>query len=401
MAATKLPSVAQFRGLNNVTDPVRLGAEWLREADGVIVTAAGALEQRPGLQPTTTGAEYPFATELGDRLCVAAGGFIQAVSDSGERRPLAPLSSSARVYWSEINGEITYCNGPDAGIVRGDFSVAPVRWPIPAAPRLSADAGGSLPAGLYRAVSTLILPDGRETGASAPAEIVLGEGSALRIEPQPIDPSAGRSLVYLATANSAVFQLLGSPSGPVIWDQSPDELGRDCLGMNLWPLPDAATVIQQWQGRLFAGQALDDGNSVVWFSRPLAFHLFDTAADFFMVPGEVRMLAPHDSALLVGTSKGIWAYGDGQLKQLAPYGVPTGLPWASDETGRVWIWTQRGVCTALPFSNLTQQTVSVPPGSDVHAHWCRHAGQEHFVVSTSADPASGAFNPRSTVGANA
>lgn len=397
--ASNPPRVEAFRGLNNVARSERLGPDWLRVADGVLITADGALEQRPGLQPFGVGAAYPFATEQGDKLLVVAEGQVQAVGESGELRPISALSSSARVYYSEINGEVTFCNGPDSGVVRLDLSVIPLRWQPPVAPRLSAAPGGNLPAGHYRAVSTLVLPDGRETGASSAAEVWLEEGSALRIEPEPIDPKRGRQLVYLSAANSDVFQLLGEATGAVIWDSSPDELGRDCLGLNLWPLPDAATVIQHWQGRLFAGQSLDDGNSAVWFSKPLAFHLFDTAADFFMVPGEIRMLASHAAALIVGTSKGLWAFSDGQLKQLAPYGVPAGLPWARDEDGRVWIWSQRGICTALPFANLTSSTVSVPPGTDVHAHWCQYAGQRHFLVSTAADPAQAAFNPRSIIGA--
>ena len=393
-----MAAIRSFRGLNNVTDPVRLGAQWLRRADGVVITNSGALEQRPGLQPAAPGAQFPFATQQGDRMLVAAGGFVRALHDSGELQPLAPLSSPARVSWSEINCEIAYCNGPDAGIVRADLSVIPLRWSMPTAPALSVQAGGSLPGGLYRAVSTLLLPDGRETGASPAAEIVLPAGSTLRVEPQALEAGQGQQLVYLAPADSEVFQLLGAPKGPVLWDRSPDDLGQDCLGAGLWPLPAAATVIQHWQGRLFAGQALADGNSAIWFSKPLAWHLFDTASDFFMVPGEVRMLAPHDAGLVVGTSKGLWAYSDGPLKQLAPYGVPSGLPWARDEDGRIWIWSQRGICTALPFANLTSTTVSVPPGTDVHAHWCQHAGQSHFIVSTAADAVAGAFNPRSPIG---
>ena len=40
--------IKEFRGLNNVTDPLRLGLGWLATADNIDVTDTGSIIRRKG-----------------------------------------------------------------------------------------------------------------------------------------------------------------------------------------------------------------------------------------------------------------------------------------------------------------------------------------------------------------
>lgn len=91
------------------------------------------------------------------------------------------------------------------------------------------------------------------------------------------------------------------------------------------------------------------------------------------------MLAPHDSALVIGTDTRQYAYTEAGLKQIADYGVVPGQHWAKDDD-RIIYWTTRGVCT-FPFSNLTERSVSVAPGVQAGGTIMRSGGQKRFVVS--------------------
>lgn len=145
-------------------------------------------------------------------------------------------------------------------------------------------------------------------------------------------------------------------------------------------LPLGATVIQFWKGRMYAAQYFAGENqTVIWFSEPMGFHLFNLDSGFFMVPGEVTMLAPTDSALIVGTDAEIYAYNVESLTVLADYGVIPGQHWSADGN-RILFWSARGLCAALPLTNLTEKNVSVAPG--VRAGGCviRDGGQKRFLV---------------------
>ena len=110
------------------------------------------------------------------------------------------------------------------------------------------------------------------------------------------------------------------------------------------------------------------------------YHLFNLDNDFIMVPGRVLMLAPHDDALIVGTTAKVHAYApDGKLTELADYGVVPGKHWATDDK-RTLFWTLRGLCAAVPFSNLTERQVSVAPGVSAGGTIVRSGGQKRYLT---------------------
>lgn len=361
-------SIRRFNGLNNVSDPIRLGLDWLATASNVNITDTGAIAKRQGYSRVKTGSYTGvFSTSDHQRLYLVDGGVLKTFDGA----VLATGLSAALMSWTELNDQVLYTNGTDAGIIQPDNTVLVWRWSVPAPPAVSA-VSGTLPAGLYRVLCTQNLADGRETGPSDPVEIELVEGQALQI--------VATGNVYISPANSTVFQYAGQ--APLLWNQSPDALGRDLTLAGFDPLPLGVSVIQSWRGRIYTAMYMPAENqSVVWFSEPFGPHLFNLAANFFMVPGQVHMLAPHTDALIVGTDAHIYAYTTDRLAELAPYGVVPGQHWDTDDNGRVLFWSSRGACAALPFLNLTERSVSVAPGIKAGGAIVRRGGQKRFLVS--------------------
>lgn len=378
MLANDLPGIQGFNGLNNVTDPLRVGLGWLVQADNINVTDTGGMTRRDGYSLSQAGDFRAVYTTLDfSRLYAVVGSALKDYAGN----TLATLTSTEPMFWTETNDQVFFNNGTDSGVILPDNTVLAWGWQVPTAPAATA-VTGSLAAGLYQVRCTFTLPDGRETGMGESAEIVLVEGQALQVNTIPL--LAGYTTnVYIAPANSTVYQLAFSTTSlsAFTWNTSPDSLGPELLNQFLDRLPVGATVIQAWGGRMYAAQYFpSEDQTVVWFSQPLGYHLFNLNQDFFMVPGHVHMLAPHTNALIVGTGARIFAYNSEKLELVAPYGVVPGQHWSVDDE-RILFWTTRGLCAVLPFTNLTEKQVSVAPG--VHAGGCvvRSGGQKRYLAA--------------------
>lgn len=385
-----MPTIKQFKGLCNTTDPMRSVLGWLTTADNINITDSGAIAQRKGYSQVSAGSYTgAFSTFDFSRMYVVVGGVIKDFVGN----TICTLTSSAPMYWAEINDQVFFNNGADSGIILPDNSVLPWRWANSPAPSVAA-VTGSLAPGKYQVRCTYILADGRETGSSDAGEIDLDGAQALQIG---VPQSSGCSTnVYIAPPGSSVYQLYCNTTRTVlVWNDSADNLGRDLLNAFFDPLPLGADVVQVWGGRAYAAQYMpSDDQTAIWYSEPLAFHLWNLNANFILVPGRVLMLAPHDDALIVGTDSRVYAYDDGaplgvgttphyrtnKLDQLAEYGVVPGIHWSKD-VDRILFWTNRGLCSALPFKNLTEHQVSVAPG--VRAGGCvvRTGGQRRYIAA--------------------
>ena len=289
--------VKNFKGLNNVADPLRLGLSWLVQADNVDITDTAAIKKRAGYVRTATGSfTAAYSTLDFSRLYVVDGGALKAMTGPASSVTLRSGLSSAPMHWCEVNENVFFNNGVDSGTIRPDHTIQPWR-----------------------------------AAAIADTEFLDADG---KLRP---------------TLHSA--------------------------------LPLGATVIQFWAGRIHAAQYFAAENqTVVWISQPLGYHLFALDSDFFLVPGEVTMLAPHASALVVGTDVEMYAYNAESIVKLADYGVVPGQHWATDEE-RILFWSKRGLCAALPFANLTDSRVSVAPGLKAGGAVVLDQGRKRYVAA--------------------
>lgn len=386
----KDPVVSRFLGLNNVADPLNKGADWLTTANNIVITDAGKIKRRDGFAAGTgTPCTGMYGTQDHKRAYYVEAGTLKNM----DGLTLATGLAQTRVYWAEVNQQVYYSNGVDTGVINSDNSLLPLSWPMPTAPTLSASTG-TLDPGQYQVMTTFLMDDGRETGASPVSTIDLVEGQALQISDIAQAPGSV-ARVYIAPANSTVFGLAYEGySSARLWDFPPDSLGFELLTDDFAPIPAGATVIQFWRGQLYAAQHIGD-MTALWFSQALGFHLFNLAVDFIAVPGRVLMLAPHDQGLVIGTDEAIHVLTADGLSTLATYGTVPGCAWDVDETTKaIHFWTERGVCRFPEFANLTSEQVSVAPGVQAGAAVMHVGGQRRFVVALQqgGEP----FNARST-----
>jgi len=384
-----MPAVKAFKGLNNTTDPVRLGLEWLETADNVDITSTGAIATREGFTSVLSGdIAGAYARKDLSAAYIVDGGALKRVLPDHSTVTLKTGLASGEVRWAEVNEQVFFMAGTSSGIIMPDDEVRAWAWPTPSAPSLSMGAG-SLPEGDYRVCFTYRFPDGRETGAGAAASI-SGSGSLLVGN---VPQASGFETLAYISARTSEFYRLGVVTGSFTWDGTQGSLGDKLPHRWVYPVPTPCEDMCFWRGRFAVAQYVPfESASVIWFSDPLAFHLFDLAQSFVMVPGKVLMLAPTPSGLVIGTDKAIYVYDGDALSQVAAYGTVPGFPFAED-AGKAIFWTQRGICEAPPFQNLTQSRLSVAPGSSAGAAILERDGERRFIVSTQAG--GSAFNARS------
>lgn len=393
--ATDPTKVRGFNGLNNIADPITLGLEWLTTADNINVLRSRRTKIRPGRAAASISAAFTsgYSTLDFTRMYLQSGSTLKRVLGDMATDTLRTGLSTAAMSWTEFNEQVFYTNGTDSGIIARNESLMDWSWPVPAAVALLPIAG-TLPAGQYQVTCTYLLADGRETGSGDVAEIVLETDQAIQISAIP-QVTGLRTLVYIAPANSSVFAFaFASVSTVATWNFGPDNLGADLRTHLKRPLPAGAEVICAWNGRLCAAQYLPgQDQSVIWFSDPLAPHLFDQVKGFVMVLGKVVMLADADSALVIGTDSAVYSWAGSELATLAQYGVIPGYSAATDKDKSVTFWTARGACRAMPFQNITEDRISVAPGVRAGAAIVEAGGETRYVVALQAGGT--AFNSRS------
>ena len=114
-------TITSFFGINNVTDPLRLGLGWLTAAENVVVTDAGAIEKREGYTRVRPG-DFSGAYTTADfqRGYLVEGSTLTTFDGGVLISGLADLP----VYWAEVNGRVFFNNGVDSGIIEPDNSVS-------------------------------------------------------------------------------------------------------------------------------------------------------------------------------------------------------------------------------------------------------------------------------------
>ena len=176
-----MAQIKRFKGLNNVSDPLRLGLSWLVGADNVNITDTGAIEKRNGYAQAQTGSFTGAYTTLDfQRMYLVDNGILRTFEGAVLKTGL----SAAPMHWAEINDQVFFNNGTDRGVILPDNTVLDWAWAVPAAPNV-APGTGTLPAGAYQVRCSYVLADGRETGTGDSAEITMSGTQSLTISDIP------------------------------------------------------------------------------------------------------------------------------------------------------------------------------------------------------------------------
>lgn len=392
---------SRFLGVNNTDDPADLtpaedGAQWLADASNLDITNSAKLQRRPGYTKVAghPGATAAYATENEQALYEVSGGTLYRVDSLAPllRTPLAAGISDGELHWAEA-GHMTFFSGGSSGIIIGD-DVLPFGIPAAEAPGTMA-AGGTLPPGQYLAACVFEHSSGRQGGTAGIASIELPEGGGIRFQ-APHAPGCTTHL-YVSRANGSELFHLSEVSPGEFWWSGPDPapMPLDEAQIGGYPPPDDADCIAFHESRIWVSQHVAASNtSFIYPSKPFWYHLF-ALDEYIPVPGRVLAMRSVGSdqgrGLLIGTDEAIHFYADGMLTRVAEFGVVPGQPVALHE-GVAYLWTQEGICSAMPLRKLTQAHYSAAPGSRACIGIRRFGGMDTLVVCT--DHSGTSVNPR-------
>ena len=135
-------TIQAFRGLNNVSDPLRLDMSWLVQADNVNISDSGALSKRGGYSVSKTGGYSSAYSTLDYQRCYLVDG---STLKSFDGAVLMTGLAIAPMYWTEVNSQVFFNNGTDSGVILADNTVLPWSWPVPTTPVLAAVTGAHAP----------------------------------------------------------------------------------------------------------------------------------------------------------------------------------------------------------------------------------------------------------------
>lgn len=121
--------------------------------------------------------------------------------------------------------------------------------------------------------------------------------------------------------------------------------------------------------------------SVLYFSRPDFPHEFRLDRDFILIPGQITLLVALAQGLVMGTDRAIYVDPiDSPVQRVADYGVPPNAL-ATDDRNVAYFWSERGLCKALPFENLTDAHLAAGLRQTVTAGILPFQGSTYAVVS--------------------
>lgn len=377
---TERPQTNAFRGLNNVTDPLRLDLSWFAQADNCIVTDKGQMRRVDGfaLKDNAASITGAYVTEDLQRFYVVDDGDLVQIVDGFARNTLATGLDSAQMNFAEVNGLVFFTNGIDRGVIQDGQVQA---WGIepPDAPLLAVGTG-MLPAGTYNVLCTFTDPArGIESGAGEVASVTVEDGSLIAITAIP-QASGFTTNVYVTARDGKVYQRLVENAGTgTTYNCVPDDLGME---LPFWGIDSPrGTIPAVYAGQMWIAEYFPPVDmTVIWASLPLHFHHFNLGDDAIVVPGEGKILEGFDDGLLIGTDRCIKLWNGEQLQTLADYGVVSGWH-ASKLKKQMYFWTLRGMCRAMPFENMTENTVSVAPGTSAGAAVIEQSGMKRYVVA--------------------
>lgn len=361
-------------GLNNVADPMRgtgtgteaaLTWEWQSIADNVDGTDSSGLALREGYSEFIAASSITgsFSTFDYSRCYIIDASTLKRVNADGSTTTLyGPLAGAA--YWGELNDIVYLSCGVDKLEIRADNTVR--RWgvPVPGQPIVNATTGGLFD-GVVQIALTYSDETQREGGASPAVAVTVGENGGVTISGIP-QVAGYTAHLYMTEPDGSVFYHAGTiPASHTAVTLTSLPLGPELTTQFLDEVPPEVTYVAGFGSSLYAAEYIPEiDQTVVWFSEPLGYYLFNLNSNYFVVPGEVTQLHNAKAGLIVTTQNRVFFYGE-RLDQLAEYGAVPGQHADLGPDGKVYFWTKRGLCRAVPFENMTESRVYVAPG--VHA----------------------------------
>lgn len=381
----------RFLGLNNVADPMRGSGvapdgshdtwEWQSLADNVNGTNSHGMERRDGYALSVAGTSITasFSTFDYSRLYIIDSGVLKRVYPGGSTVALQSILSGT-AYWSEQNDVVYLSCGTSKLEIHQDNTVR--RWgvPTPDQPDVSA-TNGNLFAGVVQIALTYTDQHGREGGACSAVAVTVAENGGLSVTSIPQLSGFAPNLYMTEADGTAFYRAAALPEGVAAFTITSLPIGPALTTQFLDECPERAGRIAFMGANAYAAEYIPEiDQTVIWFTEPMGYHLFNLNSDYFIVPGEVTQLFGSEAGLLVATHNRCFVYDNDALVRVAEYGAVPGQHADRGPDGKTYFWTKRGLCRVMPFENLTESNVSVAPGIQAGGGIIERGGLRKYVA---------------------
>lgn len=236
----------------------------------------------------------------GKFLYLVDGDKLLRIDESFQVKELvAGLTSGKRMSFASLGSDVFWCNGSEKGRISGG---EPTFWgvPVPKIKRLGVTSG-SLRPGRYL-VGVTGVQDGVVSGALPAVPIDLTSPGAIVVDAEASTPVD----IYVSDADGrAVFWVQSTQDFPA----TVPAVGVSTSVLDLFDCapPPVGHIVREFRGRVFV--AVGD---TLFFSMPLAPHLFRLSTDFQQLGERIVMMEPLTEGLFVATASATyWIEGSG------------------------------------------------------------------------------------------
>lgn len=272
----------------------------LVQAVNVDIDDTGMMSRRAGQTLLVAGAAHSLWA--GDTACLYVQSGTMYSMEAGGNRAVAAGLADLPMSYVDLNGRVYHSNGKNAAVLDGGRVRS---WGI----KLSnidlsavAAANGQMDAGVYQCAMTLVRSDGQESGTALALRVDLNANGAIQFSwPVPRDLDLvgarlyvsqpdGEDLFLAADVNveDGAYTYTGGVRSLPLWSQWLDA-------------PPAASVLAMYRGRIYMAV-----QELVYATSPLSFEHCDLR-DYRAIDGsEVRVLAPVDQGIFIGTANGVY-----------------------------------------------------------------------------------------------
>lgn len=357
-----------FTGLNNKLRSERLEPGALVSAMNVNISNDGQLARRSGRELKLAASAHSLWSD--GIICLFVDGTtLKRLNADYTATTVVELTSGDPMSYVSVNGRIYYGNGTDKGVI-GEAGAARTWGLVPPGMPLAANAGGALPAGTYQFAMTYVREDGQESGTGLAGRIEVSTGGVefSRI-PVSDDPTVTHKILYVTPQNGDVLYRAAVLREDVVeYTYAGGPLSVP-LNTQYMQDPPAAEIVAYHFGHLYVVIG-----AIVYYSQPYGYELFDLR-DFLPFDSPVRIFAPVDNGIWVGTDKDIsWLPGadpskmekadraatksvKGTLAYIDSESLPAIKENVPDTKVALW-WTDEGVCAGYPGGVLHKLTES-------------------------------------------
>lgn len=152
-----------------------------------------------------------------------------------------------------------------------------------------------------------------------------------------------------------------------------------------YPPPDGNLIGTYRSQLVIAAWEPEFDRSVLYFSRPDYPHEFRLERDYQLFAGKITLLANTANAFVIATDRAIYLdYYDRPIVRVAEYGVALG-GLLFDEYDMVWFWSERGLCKAAPFENITDKQLAITERQVVTGAVLTWQGSRYAIVQQIGD----------------